>query len=41
MIYLKGKVKQREALARQNTRSVCVCLEFSLHTFFFSKKKKV
>jgi len=31
---------QREALARQNGRSLRVCLEFSLVTFFFSRKRK-
>ena len=41
IIHLKSKVAQGVALARQNTPSVCVCLEFSLHTFIFSKKKKV
>jgi hypothetical protein len=31
---------QREALARQNGRSLRVCLELSLVTFFLSRERK-
>jgi len=34
------KVAQRDALARQNARSVRVCLDFSLVTLLYQDKRK-